>query len=474
MLVKGKRGTRGERRDPSASRGRKHERGTRASGSRSKKDASRRNCSSEIVRCSLDIIVAVDLHRRIIEFNEAAENAFGYSAAKALGSDTRLLYDDPAEAQRVHEAVRTTGKFTGEVTNRRKDKTTFRTSVSASLLRDAKGLAFGYSSISRDITDSKKHEETLRKSERFLSTIFDSIKDPFSIVDRDYRIVRVNDAYAQMRNRQCEELVGRKCFEVLRNRTSICDDCVVEKTFQSSDPCAKDKLLKFPGGGEAWVEIYTYPIVDDGGQVSHVIEYTRDVTCRWRSEEERKRLIERLEYLSNTDVLTGLLNRRALIERLNYEVERAMRYKSGLSLILCDIDYFKEINDSCGHTAGDRALKTVAGILKNSLRSADIVGRYGGDEFMLILPETSVHGAAEFAERTRASIEGARIAIRGKKSVRLSISLGVTNLGIRRKKMDVDSMIKNADSALYYAKRTGRNRICISDGREITCHLPGR
>ncbi len=416
----------------------------------------------------------MDLDRGIIEFNRAAEDAFGYTASEALGSDACLLYDDPAEAQRIHEAVRTTGKFAGEVRNRRKDKGTFRTFVSASLLRDPRGTVFGYSAISRDITDSKEHEETLRKSERFLSTIFDSIKDPFSIVDRDYRIVRVNDAYAQMRNRKCEELVGRRCFEVLKNRTSTCDDCVVEKTFNSSDPCAKDKLLRFPGGGEAWVEIYTYPILSEGGQVSHVIEYTRDITCRWRSEEERKRLIERLEYLSSTDVLTGLLNRRALIERLNYEVERAIRYKSALSLILCDIDYFKEINDSCGHTAGDTALKAVAGILKDSLRSSDIVGRYGGDEFMLILPETSIEGAAEFAERTRASIEGARTAIKGRRSVRLSLSLGVTNLHRRRGRADVDSLIKNADSALYSAKRRGRNRICISDGREITCHLPDR
>jgi diguanylate cyclase (GGDEF)-like protein len=225
---------------------------------------------------------------------------------------------------------------------------------------------------------------------------------------------------------------------------------------------AKDKLLLSTAGGEIWVEIYTYPIVNSEGRVSHVIEYTRDITDRWKAEEERTKLIERLEYLSNTDVLTGLLNRRALIERLNYEVARAVRYNVNLSLILCDIDYFKEINDSYGHTCGDNALKVIAGILKNSLRSTDLLGRYGGDEFMLILPETSMQGAAEFAERIRASLEDARVRVKGRKSAGMSLSLGVTCLQHCKAGDDVDSLIRQADNALYSAKRTGRNRVCVS------------
>jgi diguanylate cyclase (GGDEF)-like protein/PAS domain S-box-containing protein len=427
-----------------------------------------RDYSKEIVRCSLDVVIAVDVDGRIIEFNRAAEKAFGYDVCEAMGRSADFLFNDPDEARNVHETVRDTARFTGEVTNRRKDGSTFRSSLSASALSDGRGAAIGYIGIARDISDYKEHEESLMRSERFLSTIFDSIKDPFSIIDSDYNIVRVNEAYAEMRSKRCEELVGRRCFEVLHNRTSLCNDCVVEKTFQSSDPCAKDKLLVSPGRGETWVEIYTYPIVNEEGSVSHVIEYTRDITDRRKSEEERTKLIERLEYLSNTDVLTGLLNRRALIERLNYEVARAVRYDVNLSLILCDIDYFKEINDSYGHTCGDNTLKATAGILKNCLRSTDLLGRYGGDEFMLILPETSLKGAAEFAERIRASLKDAKVRIKGRKSAKMSLSLGVTCLQHCNGRGDVDSLIRQADAALYSAKRTGRNRVCVSGSRAFT------
>jgi diguanylate cyclase (GGDEF)-like protein/PAS domain S-box-containing protein len=418
--------------------------------------------SGEIIRCCPDVIIAVGGDGRIIEFNSAAERIFDYTAAEAVGRDAGFLFNLPGEAAIVFETVESTARFDGEVVNRRKDGSAFRSLLSASALNAARGSFKGYVGIVRDITEYKAQEENLIRSEKFLNTIFDSIKDPFSIVDRDYTIVRVNDAYADMRNRRCNELIGRRCFEVLHNRTSVCDDCVVEKTFQSSDPCAKDKLLALRGGGETWMEIYTYPILNDKGEVSHVIEYTRDITCRWKSEEERKKLIERLEYLSSTDVLTGLLNRRALIERLTYEVERAVRYQGDLSLILCDIDNFKEINDSYGHISGDNALKAIAGILSSSLRSADLVGRYGGDEFMLILPETSMQGAVEFAERIRASLETARVRVKGRKSIGASLSLGVSSLRHRRGGVDVDSLIRQADSALYSAKRTGRNRVSIS------------
>ncbi len=419
--------------------------------------------SKQIIQCALDAIIAVGVDGRIIEFNRTAEQVFGYEVCEAVGRRAGFLFSHPDEARNVHATVESTSRFIGEVTNRRKDGSTFRSFLSASALTDAKRGVIGYVGISRDITDDKEQEETLLRSEQFLSTIFDSIKDPFSIVDRDYKIVRVNEAYATMRSRRCEELIGRRCFEVLHNRISACNDCVVEKTFQSSDPCAKDKFLVLPGGGETWVEIFTYPIVGEEGRVSHVIEYTRDITSRRKSEEERKKLIERLEYLSNTDVLTGLLNRRALLERLAYEVERAARYKSDLSVVLCDIDYFKEINDSYGHILGDNALNAVAGTLRSSLRGSDIAGRYGGDEFMLILPETSVQGAVEFAERIRASLEDARVRIRGSKTINMSLSLGVTCLRRRRRGADVDGLVRRADTALYLAKRTGRNKVCVSD-----------
>ena len=200
------------------------------------------------------------------------------------------------------------------------------------------------------------------------------------------------------------DLFGKKCYEALHGRNSVCEDCVIVKTFQSKDPCAKEKQITQPNGTEMWIEIYTYPILDQQRNVTHVVEYTRDITDRKKSEEEKKELIENLNHLSTTDSLTGLCNRRALTEMLQYEIDRAQRYDTDLSLILCDLDRFKSINDTYGHAAGDDALQAVSEALKISLRKTDILGRYGGDEFMIVLPETSLAGAKMLAEKVRLAV----------------------------------------------------------------------
>jgi diguanylate cyclase (GGDEF)-like protein/PAS domain S-box-containing protein len=417
--------------------------------------------SFNIIESSLDIIIAVDTGRRIIRFNKSAQKTFGYREEEVLGLQVDILYDDPDEGVKIHRRVCENGEFTGEITNRRKDGETFRAFLSASTLLDTDGNFGGVMGISRDITERKRSEELLEKSERFLNTIFHSIMDPFSIVDRDFRIVRVNEAYAQMRGRRVEELLGGRCYEILQGRTCVCDECVVQKTFDSSDPCAKDKLLTFPDGLKVWVEIYTYPIMNEEGRVSHVIEYTRDITSRKKAEEEKKLLIERLEYLSSTDVLTELLNRRALMNKLSYEVNRAERYGSELSIVLCDIDNFKDVNDTFGHAVGDTALRLVAEVLRQSLRKIDIAGRYGGDEFLLILPETSLTGAGNFAERIRAAVEGQTVPTEDGE-VRVTLSLGVTSCTLRGDGDTIDSLIRDADAALYSCKRTGKNRLIIT------------
>jgi diguanylate cyclase (GGDEF)-like protein/PAS domain S-box-containing protein len=313
--------------------------------------------------------------------------------------------------------------------------------------------------IAIDITERKKAELSLLQSERFLNTVFESINDPFNIIDSDYRIIKANEPYAKMRGKTIEQLIGRCCYEVLQDRNDICEECSVEDTFNSGKPHAKEKLASFAGGKQAWIEIYTYPIFDENGKVLSVIEYTRDITKRKRTEAERDILVDKLQHLYRTDDLTGLLNRRALIERLEEEVRRTKRYKSQLALIICDIDYFKDINDTYGHDIGDRVLQVVSNLIKDSLRNTDIIGRYGGDEFLLILPETSMEGAKEIAERVRLNVKDFELQMSGNKSVKTTLSLGVAEFDADKE--DIDGLIKRADNALYMAKGKGRNRVYI-------------
>ena len=312
--------------------------------------------------------------------------------------------------------------------------------------------------LQKEIQDRTRTEEELCRSETFLDTIFDSFHDPFCIVDREYRIVKFNDAYARTKDKQPQELLGKTCHEVLYKKSGICEECVVQKTFLSADPCAKEKMLavRGPGKSDAWIEISTYPIFGRDHQVSHVVQYARDITERKRAEEEKRLLIVNLNRLSTTDSLTGLLNRRALSDALQSEIERAQRYGNDLSLILCDIDRFKKINDTHGHATGDGALQAVAASLKRWLRKTDILGRYGGDEFMIILPETEPAGARQIAEKIRSAAAEIELNASGK-SLGISLSIGVASCCTAVDTMD--SLVKLADAALYSSKHRGRNRV---------------
>ena len=160
---------------------------------------------------------------------------------------------------------------------------------------------------------------------------------------------------------------------------------------------------------------------------------------------------------ARTDSLTGLDNRRAMQERGRVELKRSTRSGEPVSVILCDLDHFKNVNDKYGHATGDRALTSAAAVLRGALRESDSLGRWGGEEFMAILPGTEERGAAEVAERMRAAIAAARFS--GVPETN-TISLGVASAKtVDDPAMEWDLLIKEADQRLYRAKHEGRNRV---------------
>jgi len=170
---------------------------------------------------------------------------------------------------------------------------------------------------------------------------------------------------------------------------------------------------------------------------------------------EKIRLFNEIKSLSIHDGLTGIYNHAFIVEALKDEVERCKRYGSFLSVTLFDIDDFKHVNDTFGHLAGDAVLQRVAELLKSSLRAIDIVGRYGGEEFLAILPETDGMNGYVVAERFRERIERETFAD-GQENINITVSGGVAHYAYG---MDVNKLIKAADDNLYAAKREGKNRI---------------
>jgi diguanylate cyclase (GGDEF)-like protein len=177
--------------------------------------------------------------------------------------------------------------------------------------------------------------------------------------------------------------------------------------------------------------------------------------------------VQKYKELSLTDHLTGLFNKRYFHTRLVEEVTRAKRSSYEVSLIFCDIDYFKRVNDRFGHHMGDEVLRQAAQILRGGvdelniisrLRKSDIIARYGGEEFVIILPETGKQGAAIAAERLRQEIENYTFRLGGE-DVHITMSFGVAELSPEDK--DYTEIIKNADYAMYKAKNSGRNRVIV-------------
>ncbi|HYT71322.1 MAG TPA: diguanylate cyclase [Gemmatimonadales bacterium] len=167
---------------------------------------------------------------------------------------------------------------------------------------------------------------------------------------------------------------------------------------------------------------------------------------------------KRFEKLAATDALTGCLNRRALSETLEQELDRARRYNLALTILLADIDRFKAINDTRGHIAGDSVLRQVGEMLRREARSVDLVARYGGEEFVIVMPETALQGAVIFAERLRRRVMHQDFADTGAAALMLTVSIGLASFPDDRV-TNADAFVALADQALYRAKNEGRNLV---------------
>jgi diguanylate cyclase (GGDEF)-like protein/PAS domain S-box-containing protein len=216
------------------------------------------------------------------------------------------------------------------------------------------------------------------------------------------------------------------------------------------------RMLK-KDGSATWMENRARLVRDSAtGEVVEFVVVMRDIS-------ERKRLEERLFALAFTDSLTGLPNRRAFDEALEREWKRALRDGSQISLLLLDVDHFKELNDQFGHPVGDDCLRIITAVVSQAMRTTDVIARYGGEEIAIILPSTDTKGAVDAAERVQSAIAALRIAHEGNPEGGgwASASIGVaTARGRDSGTMRMpEGLLLAADNALYKAKEGGRNRV---------------
>jgi diguanylate cyclase (GGDEF)-like protein len=202
------------------------------------------------------------------------------------------------------------------------------------------------------------------------------------------------------------------------------------------------------------------------GRIQRLLHQKRqlEVAVKKRTEDleyekgELLRTQEKMRQYAERDELTGLWNHRIIMERLRQEVDRSARDRMSLTVILMDLDHFKDVNDNFGHPAGDLVLKEISGIIQRAVRNYDWVGRYGGEELMIILPGSSFVGARLRAEQLRMAVQAARI-VDGELALQITASFGVAS-GIPG---DYEAIIQAADAALYKAKNSGRNCVMATE-----------
>jgi diguanylate cyclase (GGDEF)-like protein/PAS domain S-box-containing protein len=288
----------------------------------------------------------------------------------------------------------------------------------------------------------RKTYEGLRLEQDKLTTIIYSAREAIIVTDSTDHVVLVNPAALEMLGKSHERIVGEGFLNLFD------DPAQMERWL--ADPDAKSGPHTHLFNGRIFsvhaARIRT-PLGDPVGSAALL----RDIT-------EEKRLEEELRRLSNTDGLTALFNRRHMDELLEGELDRAERYHLPVSVLMFDVDHFKKFNDTHGHDQGDRVLQGVAATMRGALRNQDLACRYGGEEFVAVLPNTTKAGAYSLAERLRKDVEQARI-----DGLQVTISIGVAeypDVG----EADPARLVEAADAAMYEAKSTGRNRVCIAHG----------
>ena len=324
----------------------------------------------------------------------------------------------------------------------------------------------------------------------FFQQLWEKSDDPFWLcecVDDDFVIVAVNEAEMRIDARLAP---GNSLRQFVGFGPTA--DALFSGYFECRDTARTITCMQRPviNNEERLFQTLLVPITNTRGKVTHISGTARDLTSFLHAQqsleqlnrelearvEERTQALNRanaelretnqvLERLAAIDSLTELANRRCFFEHATTEVMRAQRYGRPLALQMLDLDHFKDINDRYGHAAGDDVLQRLAAVLRANLRHNDMAARIGGEEFVVLLPETQLEDAALQAERMRGAVEEIRLPY-GPEDQRLTVSIGVAALSIGE--LSPEPMLTRADSALYKAKAGGRNRVEIFWGGQVT------
>ena len=388
-----------------------------------------------ILDTSKDGIAILDMDTNFLFFNSAYLDMTGFTQEELLTKSCAGL-SAPEDVSRAYAII---GKVKEEGFVRDFEKTCIvdqgrriRVNMSLSLMPDKKRILIS----SRDVTQARAME---KKMQDYVGMVDNYIIT--SSTDLDGNITAVSKAFCRISGYSESELIGKN-HRLIRH-IGMTDAAYKEMWDAITHNITWEGEMKniAKDGSSYWVKAAISPFWDDEGKKIGYTAVRQDITDK-----------KKVEELSITDRLTGLFNRMKLEEVFAYELERSHRYATPLSVIILDIDHFKNVNDTYGHQMGDKVLQEIADILENGKRLSDTVGRWGGEEFLFILPETELDGARSRAEILRTAIEAHPFPDIGHKTA----SFGIAQY---HREDTITSLLERADKALYRAKQHGRNRV---------------
>jgi phosphate/phosphite/phosphonate ABC transporter binding protein len=395
-------------------------------------------------------VVITNLDAEIEYVNPTFTTVTGYQFAEVVGKNPRILQSgktDKVIYDEMWEKLRRGEKWHGEILNRRKDGSEYMELASITPIREDNGNITHYLGIKQDITERKKVEKELQEGKNRLQTIIETNPECIQIVNAQGKLIQMNSAGLAMIEADSLNQVATKSvlnFVVPEYRVNA--EQLHRRVIAGESMQMEFEIIGLKGT-RRWMETHAVPMLDNGNIVRLAV--TRDIT-------ERKKLEEDIRQLAFYDPLTGLPNRRKLLDRLNYSIQLSHREGKKFAVLMMDLDRFKAVNDTFGHAAGDDLLKQVAVRITERLRDSDLVARLGGDEFVIVLENVSdTEDVSTVALDVIADLT-VPFELQDKNVVQISASIGISFYpwhGISPEKL-----MDNADTALYQAKDSGRGR----------------
>ena len=427
-----------------------------------------------LVDATPGVSLLIDLDGTIVCANRHSSSHFGIPMERLIGTNVYTLFDEATANGRRAIVRQAELQRVPVVLEEERNGMYFRHSLVPAL--DADGVVRRVAIFAENITERKKAQMALQASEAQYRFLAENTADTVWRLDARMCFTFVNGAYPLMTGFDYAELIGKPVMELFTPEGRDIVAGVMRKRQESETAGLTNLSLRFEvphihkTGAPFWVEINSNPIYDAKGVIVGYNGITRDIHARkqyqQKLEEANRQLQEQLQEnvalhamlteQTIRDPLTGLHNRRYLEETLPRELSRAKRVGYPMALIMVDLDHFKRVNDTYGHPTGDAVLKAMASILLHGAREGDIICRFGGEEFLVALPNMTVENALIRAKAWQATLGQTSIQ-HGAFSVQITLSAGISAFPDHG--ADIDTLLHLADEALYRAKANGRNRV---------------